>query len=178
MAPSGALRAAPRNALESREHPRLRAGSLSNAETETRPLHGAPGTVCPKAASAARGGRTWGAEGVAPAVSEAERRREGSAGTERVCRGGWGNGGRGSDSRCIWQEFYLELRELYPSQHLQSSSNNENDTKMVFLKEFERHLAQPSRDTSRPLYCCRLILSNGWPFSKTKVTWLKHVLAI
>lgn len=61
---------------------------------------------------------------------------------------------------------------------LQSSSNNENDTKMVFLKEFERHLAQPSRDTSRPLYCCRLILSNGWPFSKTKVTWLKHVLAI
>lgn len=84
MAPSGALRAAPRNALESREHPRLRAGSLSNAETETRPLHGAPGTVCPKAASAARGGRTWGAEGVAPAVSEAERRREGSAGIERA----------------------------------------------------------------------------------------------
>lgn len=108
---------APRNALESREHPRLRAGSLSNAETETRLLHGAPGTVCPKAASAARGGRTWGAEGVAPAVSEAERRREGSSGPERARAEADGETGRESDSRCIWQEFYLELRELYPSQH-------------------------------------------------------------
>lgn len=34
-----------------------------------------------------------------------------------ACAEADGETGRESDSRCIWQEFYLELRELYPSQH-------------------------------------------------------------